>query len=977
MDGPARADRAARHCPARGAPVRFSRSSARTRNAATRRSAIDSDGADLEIRLLGPVEVVRDDRVVAIGGPRIRTLLALLAVRPGTAVGADRLIDELWAGEPPDGAEVTLRTYISRLRTAIGEDVSIRGGERAYAIGLEPDRIDAHRFERLAREGLRSLERRRHRHAAETLGRALTLWRGRPFADLPADGTLQAETVRLEEFRAHTLEAKMEAELELGRAGELVDELERLVAEFPYRERLWSELMLALYRSGRQADALAAYHRARAALDEDLGLEPGPDLRELESAILRQAVPPPGGSAGEHAYALPMPLSTFVGRRRDVDEIATLVGSARLVTLVGVGGVGKTRLGIETARRVAPEFADGAAFVDLSTVADPGQVVQAIASSLGVPERAGEPLDRSLSAYLRDAHLLLVLDNCEHLRLACATSSALLLGAAPGLRILATSREVLGAPGEVAYPVPPLDVPDPDASDETLRNSESVSLLLARASAARHGLRVDPAALRTAARICRDLDGLPLAIELAAARTTALSLDEIAGRLQDRFRFLVSWRRLVSARHRTLREAMDWSYELLAPAERRLLASLSVFAGSFDRRAVAAVCFDGDEEGALQQIERLIEASLVVLVDAGPDIRYRLLETVRQYAAESLRPEETTDLARRHALYVLEVIESAGLTPESPRPGENHDVVRPQLPNIRSALAWAIERDTALGLAIACALERFWTTNSPREGIATFDALLEQPDVPEALRARGHRARGGCRYYLGQFEGGVADYERALAIHRRLGETAAIAHLQLRLAIEAHRRGDPHRALELVGEAAEIAGARRFQPDVYVTEQLLADIASDDGRPVEALERLRKAAALAAAAGDVWWQAGLMGRIAELALRHGRAADAGPAAREALELSRRAGDRQGVIFGLAGLAEEAAQLGHGGRAGRIWGALEAEVDRGGPVGQWELERGSVEDRVRELSGPAFEDDYAAGRALSLDDAIDEALASTG
>ena len=923
------------------------------------------------------MEVMRDDRVAAIGGPRIRTLLALLAIQPGMAVGADRLIEELWAGEPPDGAEVTLRSYVSRLRTALGDDISIQGGERAYTVGIEPDRIDTHRFERLARSGLRSLERRRYRHAAEALGGALTLWRGRPFADLPAEGTLRAEAVRLEELRAHVLESRIGAELELGRAADLVDELERLVAELPYRERLWAALMLALYRSGRQADALAAYHRARAALDDDLGLEPGPELRALEPAILQHDVAPPGGSVGEHAHELPVPVSTFIGRQRDLDEVATLLGSARLVTLVGVGGVGKTRLGIEAARRVALDFADGAAFVDLSTVTHPGHVVPAIASSLGVPERAGEALERSLSAYLRDAHLLLVLDNCEHLRLACATSSTALLGASPGLRILATSREVLGAAGEVTYPVPPLDVPEPEASDETLRSSGSVSLLLARASATRHGLTVDPAALRTAARICRDLDGLPLAIELAAARTSALSLDDIAARLQDRFRFLVSWRRLTTARHRTLQEAMDWSYELLAPAERRLLASLSVFAGSFDRGAVAAVCLDGDDEAALQHIERLVEASLVVPVEVGSDIRYRLLETVRQYAAQLLAAEEATDLTQRHAQHVLEVVESAGLTPESRRRGEAYEVVRTRLPDIRSALTSTIESDAALGLAIACALERFWTTNSPREGIAIFDTLLERRDVPETLRARGYRARGGCRYYLAQFEDGVADYERALVIHRRLGESAAIAHLQLRLAIEAHRRGDPHRALELVGEAAEIAGAGRFQPDAYVTEELMADLAFGDGRPVEALERLRNASALAAAAGDVWWQAEFLARIAEFALQHGGSDDAGSAAREALALSRRVGDRQGMIYGLALLAEVAARLGHDGRAGRLWGALEAEMDRGGPVGQWELVHESVKERVRGVSAPAFEEAYIAGRELSLADAIDEALAPTG
>ena len=369
---------------------------------------------------------------------------------------------------------------------------------------------------------------------------------------------------------------------------ELIDELEGLVGEYPYRERLWRQLMLALYRAERQADALAAYRRARAVLDEELGLEPGEELQRLEQAILRHEVPP--ARPPEERHNLPAAVSSFVGRERELADVDRLLRTCRLLTLSGVGGVGKTRLALEAASRAIGESPDGVFLVDLSALTERASVDRQVSNVLDIREQPGASLAEQLLARLRDADMLIVLDNCEHLREACAELCGRLLGSCPRLRVLATSREALGVPGEVDYPVPPLPVPSSEADPDELRASEAVRLFMARASDVQPRLSAAPEAFATAARICRDLDGLPLAIELAAARAKAFSFEEIASRLDDRFQFLVSWRRLSPDRHRTLRAAMDWSYELLSDEERTLLGRLSVFAGGFTLTAAAAVC---------------------------------------------------------------------------------------------------------------------------------------------------------------------------------------------------------------------------------------------------------------------------------------------------------------------------------------------------------------------------------------------------
>ena len=360
------------------------------------------------------------------------------------------------------------------------------------------------------------------------------MWRGRALADVADVQALAREGARLEELRLVALEGRIEADVELGLAAEVAGELEGLVAGYPLRERLWRLLVLALYRCGRQADALAAYRRARTVLAEELGIEPGEELRQLEQAVLRQQVPAAAPRRQQHN--LPARLTSFVGRERELAALDDLLGQARLVTLTGAGGAGKTRLATEFAAAAAGRFGDGAWLADLAGITDPELVAPQVMQALGVRQTGEMPVIEALRYRLHSAELLLVLDNCEHLLGACAPLAAALLGSSPGLRVLATSREPLGVPGEAVFAVPPLAVPPEEADPEALARAPAVRLFLARSALARPGAGAAPVAV--VARICRALDGLPLAIELAAARAGVLSAEEIEAHLADRFRFL-------------------------------------------------------------------------------------------------------------------------------------------------------------------------------------------------------------------------------------------------------------------------------------------------------------------------------------------------------------------------------------------------------------------------------------------------------
>ena len=397
----------------------------------------DAEGQAVEFSLLGPVEATVGGHAVPLGGRRQQALLALLLLELGRPVSADRLLEELWLGDPPAGGATTLRSYVSRLRRALGPGIVVaqRGG---YALLTTPERVDAHQFERLLREGRDALARDAPGLASERLNAALALWRGRALADVCDGGSLAIGAGRLEELRLTCIEERIDADLALARHDALVPELRALVQEEPLRERLWRQLVLALYRSGRQAEALAAYREARKLLYSELGIEPGEELKELERAILRQEVAP--ATPGTARNNLPAPTTSFVGRRRELAEIERLLREHRLVTLTGMGGSGKTRLALQAARGQTGAWADGIWLVDLTAVADPELVAGATGATLSVPDAPQNDLLGAVVAHLRPRELLLVLDNCEHLAEACAVLAEAVLRNCPNVRILATSR---------------------------------------------------------------------------------------------------------------------------------------------------------------------------------------------------------------------------------------------------------------------------------------------------------------------------------------------------------------------------------------------------------------------------------------------------------------------------------------------------------------------------------------------------------
>jgi predicted ATPase/DNA-binding SARP family transcriptional activator len=650
-----------------------------------------------ELRFLGPVQAVRDGRDVALGGPRRRAVLALLALDAGRLVPAGRLVEEVWRGQPPPGAAKTLRSYVSRLRSALAPEVAVvpRGG--GYVLSADPGQLDVSRFEALVAEGQAVLGGGEAAAAGNRFREALALWRGPAFADVAEVEPLAREGARLEELRLAAVEGRLEADLAAGSHGEVAGELERLVREYPLRERLWHLLMLALYRGGRQADALAAYQRARTMLADELGLEPGPELQELERAVLRQEVPSPAPDRNRHN--LPAQLTSFVGRDQELAMLGKLLGEARLVTLTGPGGAGKTRLAVEFAAAAVDRFADGVWLADLAGLSDPGLVGAQVMEALGVRQVGDVPVVEALRFRLRSAELLLVLDNCEHLLDACAQLAGGLLSSAPGLRVLATSREPLGVPGEAVCPVPPLALPAESADVVAAVRTPAVRLFLDRASAARPGVGPAGAPVAVIGRVCRELDGLPLAIELAAARTSTLSVEEVETHLADRFHFLAHRRPAADPRHQGLQAAIDWSYELLPAAEKDVFGQLSVFAGGFALAQAAQVCCGGDEAATFDLVDQLATKSLVVADTAGGQTRYRLLETVRHYAAGRLA--ETPDAGaarRRHAEAFLTLAERESDLAVLAR---EHD-------NFRAALSWSLPEDSQTGPRLARALGGFW-----------------------------------------------------------------------------------------------------------------------------------------------------------------------------------------------------------------------------------------------------------------------------
>ncbi|MFD7653604.1 BTAD domain-containing putative transcriptional regulator [Actinosynnema sp. NPDC059797] len=694
----------------------------------------------MQIGMLGPFEVRTDDGVSAgVPGARLRALLIALALEPGRVVPKAALVDWIWGEHPPSDAANALQRLASRLRRVLPGG-AVDGQAGGYRLAVDPDSVDAVRFERLVGRARDAEEARR----ADLLREALGLWRGTAMQDvgLEDSAAFDAAVTRLEGLRLAALEDRFEAEVRLGRGAELVAELTELVAAHPVRERLVAALMRALGAAGRSTEALVVYQRAREALADALGVDPSPELSALHVALLRGEV---GRREEDRRTNLRAELTSFVGKDADVAAVRGLVGGHRLTTLIGPGGSGKTRLAAETVRALLPDLPDGAWLVELAPVGAGGDVAQPTLAVLGLREPLlggtsdAEPVERVVAA-LREREALLVLDNCEHVIDAAAKFAHRLLGECRRLRVLATSREPLGITGEALWSVEPLALPSADADPRAIESSPAVRLLRDRAGAVRKDLAVDAAALATMARVCRALDGMPLAIELAAARLRTMSLDQLANRLDDRFRLLTGGSRTALPRHRTLRAVVDWSWELLNDAERVVLRRLSVFSGGASLEAAERVCAGGDVEAwqVLELLTALTEKSLVLTEgDAAP--RYRMLSTVKEYAAQRLAEAGEADLARRaHLAHFTELAETA--EPHLRRAEQLEWLARLEAEhdNVAAAMRGALaagEAHEAMRLAAAAGWY-WWLGGHKAEGNELIMAATAVPgEVPDEVRA--------------------------------------------------------------------------------------------------------------------------------------------------------------------------------------------------------------------------------------------------
>jgi predicted ATPase/DNA-binding SARP family transcriptional activator len=658
--------------------------------------------ADISFGVLGSIEVRGESGLLPIGSARQRTLLALLLVHVNEVVSVDRLVDVLWGDTPPAAAVHTVHGLVSRVRAVIGTGRLVTEPP-GYAVRLPAHELDALSFERSVAQARDLAESDEPAKAVALLDDALASWRGSAYAEFADRPWAQPEAARLTELRAAAIEVRAEWLLTLGQGHRVVTDLEGALVDHPLREGMHGLRMVALARSGRPVEALRAYEQFRKVLAEEVGLAPSSALQRLNRDILRQqpdldwelgsaattATATGGNRLAPARSGLPVVLTELVGRRTELAVLAEELAIRRLVTVVGPAGVGKTRVAIELCRSVVDVDDRAVAWVDLAPLADAEPIASTFATALRAPQHDSRSVWESVLGYLAGRQILLVVDNCEHVVEELASLVTDLLGAGPGVTVLATSREPLGLDGERTFLLRPLDVPDVAADLTAVGAVDAVALFVDRAHEVRPDFELTTATAGPVADICRRLDGLPLAIELAASRMAALGVIELAQRLDDRFAVLASGRRGNTNRHRTLEAAVDWSYNLLGDDEREAFGQLGVFPASFDLAAVESVVEPTTDP--LAALSALVAKSLVTLDPQGDgSVRYRLLETLREFARLRLVASGTDDATRvRHAEHYADLAAEAATRMLGPEEPHWSDLVAVEIPNLRSAFQWA------------------------------------------------------------------------------------------------------------------------------------------------------------------------------------------------------------------------------------------------------------------------------------------------
>jgi predicted ATPase/DNA-binding SARP family transcriptional activator len=940
----------------------------------------------MRFRVLGSVELLEaDGSARAIGSRNQRALLASLLARPGEVVSVDTIVDALWDGEPPPSAVATVRSYVSRLRRSVGASLAARGA--GYALDVDPSEVDALEFERL----LRAADRTSSGERVEQLESALALWVGPAFADLADLATVRGEARRLDELRSAAREALAAALLEAGRVSEAVAAAEHLVAAEPLREGAWAVLVDGLARASRQADALRAFQRANEALGR-AGLEPTARLWAIEQRVLADDGPPdrpPSGSSMPIApvarvSSIPLVPSSFIGREADCREVTALLDESRVVSLVGPGGVGKTRLALELARARTADGPHQAHLVDLAALDESSAVPDVVAAALGLPPSEGSTLDALQRAGALDA--LLVLDNAEHVIDGVAATVEALTSGGDQIRILATSRERLGVDGEHVWHVSPL------AADGEEAPGPRLFVDRARAVGATIDADVsDPHVLR----IVRRLDGLPLALEMAAARLSTVSLDELADALDEKVDQLQSPRRRSSERHRSLTAVLEWSEALLQPDEATFLAELSVFAGPVTVDDLVGVLGRDDAGDAAR---RLVERSLVTIDPTGKPTRLHLLQIVRAHAARRLAEAGRTDeVARRHAEWFTEVAQRADRALRTESEGEADARIRSIFGELRAAFRWSRQHDLMLAGQLVAALHHYaysrlaaeplqWaeslvdvvpaaapftpvllassaTSSINRGDLAKAARLAERAvelaaDDPNALPAL--EAMGDTATYGGRLDVAEATYRTMVRLGSEADDPYYLAIGETSVALVASYRSDEHVTFEPTQPSASptIAGwvaytrgelaAATDPEEAFLLYERAVDLAGSVGSRFLEGVALLSSTALRARMGDIERSLGTFERVIRHWIQLADHTHQLTTLRNLVVLLQRADDPEGAAE-LIGAVERDDVPTYGEEAARIGAVLDWAIERLGPE---EVEQLVADGRGRDVSAAA-------------------------
>jgi predicted ATPase/DNA-binding SARP family transcriptional activator len=974
-------------------------------------------GAGPVIALLGTVEIRGAGGPSGVPQASLRILLAALAMSANRVVSSGALTEALWQEEPSREREQNLHGRVYQLRRLLSATEPGRDRPRlatvppGYCLELAAVDLDVARFRSLAAEGRALARSGSPDRAAHALAEALGLWRGPALADVAGlSPRLEPDAAALDEARLAVTEDWAEAVLATGRHAELAAELAGLMGRHPLRERLRGLLMLALYRSGGQARALECYEQGRRLLADELGVDPGPQLRQLHGQILRAdtglLAPQPSkqvarNQAGEHdapptarspAAVVPRQLQdsvrwlptltdSFVGRSAELAEVRKMVEERRLVTITGPGGVGKTRLAVH----VAGELADGpravgVAFVDASPLTDATLITDRLARVLGIRLAPAQPASHALSLDLRGQEFLIVLDNLEHLT-GAAPVVAELLRLGEGVRVLATSRAPLHARGEHVYSLAPLTVAEDGSS---LGASSAVTLFFDRASAADHAVEMTPETAVAVNLICRRLDGLPLAIELAAGRVRILPPQVLAGRLDRRLDLLDALPGDRPGRHQTLRATIDWSYQILAPATRELFRALAVLRGSFSIPAAAAVSGRADELQLLRELEILSDASMIEpTTQLSVERRFRMLETLREFALEHLQAagEEPVRL-HQHAEYICALAATAEPELAGTRLASYLDRLEAEKDNISSALRFLLSAGQADRAARAAAsLWRFWHLRAHLdEGRSILEAILatQATGLAPALQADVLSALGSVSYWQRDYARAQECYQQALAICEDRDPRGATALAHYNLGYTTCYGGDNEAASRHFSQAL---AAYQEQADEKGTAAAISGLAMTDrmaGNNEAALIRASEALSRQRLAGDEFGATNTLGLLGSINAQMGNLTAAEALLQEALLAHEQIGNISGIMWMMHELAATAARRGEARRAVLLSAAAQSIGGKlGGGIGPGMLGLITpVEIASAQLSPMQAQRARNDGQQLTLEQAVAAALAST-